>query len=71
MNAKKYVLGRADTFLKLYKDILIGIGGQLTVQESSSGNDELFFSNGDIAVTKLNGVNGLRKSCFFLINIKL
>jgi|SRR5690606_7255833 len=56
---------------KLYRDIFTGFGGHLTVLRSLRGDDVLFFANGDVATTQLNRVNGLRGTCFFLINIKL
>lgn len=58
-------------FFRLHEDFLIGVGGQLTVLKSLRGDDVLFFSNGDVSSTQLNGVSGLRSTYFFLINIKL
>lgn len=60
-----------NLLFNLHRNISTGAGCQLTLQKSLKGEDILFFSNGDIASTQLNGVNGRRFMCFFLLNIKL
>lgn len=56
---------------ELYRNLSLGGGGLLQLQKSLKGDDLLFFSNGDVAKTQLNGVNGRRLTCFLSINIKL
>ncbi len=56
---------------ELYRNLSLGGGGLLQLQKSLKGDDLLFFSNGDVAKTQLNGVNGRRLTGFLSINIKL
>ncbi|WP_164112932.1 MULTISPECIES: hypothetical protein [Sphingobacterium] len=56
---------------RLCRNLSLGGGGLFQFQKSLKGYDLLFFSNGDVAKTQLNGVNGRRLTCFLSINIKL